>query len=1096
VRAVTETRRWLEAHRHRLARVDIASAVLLTAGVVLGALALGQLLGHAGLYVRVPLAVWFCWLSAGAALLWGAARLVQRLRGVRVERLADVVEIGGGRRRGSVRGLAVGSVASGSAALTDLADRRARAWLEAEGTRALMPMTRRSRRSLTGGSSAFAGGAVLFVGAVLAGSDGGFWTPVAMTLRGTGPVSLVVDRTEVQRGDSVTVSVHARGRRSLELHVRAPGESWKAQELRLDSSGAAHTVIGPLESDRYLRAVAGDRSSDIVRIVVALPALLTDLELLARFPEYLHLSDIPLIAGATPVPLPVGTRVFARGRATVPLERALWVRDTVGIDGEIDGERFTAAFDVWTSGMWTLSLETVSHAVVEGAQPSMTVVAVPDSAPLVQVPVPGADTVAPLSLRQRLLIDAQDDHGIADLSVVSWRVSRLGFAEPPDTTAVTLPSEGVARAVVSWVLDLNERGLVPGDTAYFQVRAVDNAPRPHTSMSPAYRLRLPSMSEVRESTRRQSREVRAAADSLVRAQEELAQRVEELSAEQERRGRPSIGSDPQEQEQLSYSAVQRAQDLVDEERAVAERMDSLRAELAELANAAQEAGITDPELQQALRDVSELLERALDRDMLDRIARLQEALDRLDAAGTRAGLEELARAANDLRDELRRGRELLERAAIEGDLASLSADADELAADQRAWNEAPLQESDSALAAREADLAERAERLGEDLDQLGARLDSVSRTHGELQSEQQTAQLATSMMTQAEQLASQGRRSRARDAGQRASEALDPMGQQLRQRRDALARSWRQEVVEQMDRALVETGEMTKRQQEVTGRLERGESGSDVRGEQAAVREGVDRVLQRLNQAAGKNALVSPQLGTALGFARRRMDDALDALQQPSPDTRQAGALAGQAVEQLNAVIHALLQARGDVQGAASGTGFREAVERMAQLAEQQGALNGQTGGLMPMMAAGGAEVLQRLRELAAQQRGLAQSLERMQAGGGSSAAAPLAEEAREIARRLEQGELTQDVVQRQERLFRRLLDAGRSLESDEEDPRLERQSKSADPSIVAPPTTTQPSGTAPRYQFPTWEELRTLTPEERLLILDYFRRLNDVRRP
>ena len=51
---MTETRRWLEVYRFRLARVDVASAVLLTAGVVLGALALGQLLGNAGLYVRVP----------------------------------------------------------------------------------------------------------------------------------------------------------------------------------------------------------------------------------------------------------------------------------------------------------------------------------------------------------------------------------------------------------------------------------------------------------------------------------------------------------------------------------------------------------------------------------------------------------------------------------------------------------------------------------------------------------------------------------------------------------------------------------------------------------------------------------------------------------------------------------------------------------------------------------------------------------------------------------------------------------------------------------------------------------------------------------
>jgi hypothetical protein len=34
------------------------------------------------------------------------------------------------------------------------------------------------------------------------------------------------------------------------------------------------------------------------------------------------------------------------------------------------------------------------------------------------------------------------------------------------------------------------------------------------------------------------------------------------------------------------------------------------------------------------------------------------------------------------------------------------------------------------------------------------------------------------------------------------------------------------------------------------------------------------------------------------------------------------------------------------------------------------------------------------------------------------------------------------------------------------------------------------PAGT-PRFRYPTWEELRALSPEQRRLVLEYFRRLN-----
>ena len=88
----------------------------------------------------------------------------------------------------------------------------------------------------------------------------------------------------------------------------------------------------------------------------------------------------------------------------------------------------------------------------------------------------------------------------------------------------------------------------------------------------------------------------------------------------------------------------------------------------------------------------------------------------------------------------------------------------------------------------------------------------------------------------------------------------------------------------------------------------------------------------------------------------------------------------------------------------------------------------------------------------------------------------------------------TGQLVERQERLFRRMLDAGRTLQGKEEDERKERQSTTAtDDSVHLPPAlSARLAGDDGRLRVPSWEELQRFSPEERRLVVDYFRRLSE----
>jgi hypothetical protein len=98
----------------------------------------------------------------------------------------------------------------------------------------------------------------------------------------------------------------------------------------------------------------------------------------------------------------------------------------------------------------------------------------------------------------------------------------------------------------------------------------------------------------------------------------------------------------------------------------------------------------------------------------------------------------------------------------------------------------------------------------------------------------------------------------------------------------------------------------------------------------------------------------------------------------------------------------------------------------------------------------------------------------------------------RQIAEALDAGRVDQTLVERQQRLFRRLLDAGLTLEKEERDDRGERESRSATGAegTFTPPGDVRSRPTT-RYREPTWSELRGLTAEERRAVLEYFKRIN-----
>lgn len=941
---------------------------------------------------------------------------------------------------------------------------------------------------------------VLLVGGLIIGSSelgGGpapvLWRPLEAASLLRAPVQLIVSRADVEPGGVVSAAMRAPGHRRAILWSRGPGETWQGRPVSLDSTGSAEELIGPIRGDLFLRLTSGGRASDTVAIRVRLPAFLSELVVTARYASYLGLEDEPVPTNGDTVTVPEGTRLEVRGRSTAPLAGAAWLSGSERRELAADGAGFNGTLDLRQSRTWTLSLSPADGRAVGGDTLRLPIVVVPDSAPAVEVPVPGADTVLPALARVPIVVSAQDDHGIVAMVLEGRRVGRLGQAGALRRDTVALPASRERQVIVPVELDLEDRGLVPGDTLRLRVRVWDNSPRRQEGVSREYALRLATRSELREMSRQSGETLRQRLAEVGEESRRLERRTEDLASEQNRRGAESGAG---QGDQLSYQDAKRAEAVAEGQAQLMREAEELRQAVEELQASAEAAGLNDPDFQRRLEEVRDQLARALTPELRERLAELEQALAQLDGDRTRRALEELADAQRQLRDALERSRELFERAALEGDLANLEASVRDLAQEQLEWSGEVARQDSLAAASEEARLAGRADSLAVMLQQAA---EAAARGEQEepvgLERASDALRDAAREMREAGAAAEEGDKATAQQKGRRAADWMAPLGDQVAAEREALQDAWRQEVVDALDRVLADATRLGERQLSIAEELRDDGGNPRLRAEQGAVEDGVKRLLEQMQDVSGKNALVGGQPSVALAAARDAMEDVRESLSSAAPNTREAARRAAEAVDALNAAAHGLVRSRGAVQGAESGTGMAEALQQLNQMAQQQGQLGQQAGNLLPMAGQGG-ELQEQLRALGARQRSLAERLERMRAGGQVPGAAEMADEARDLARAMEAGRLNRQTVERQERLFRRMLDAGRTLQGEEEDERQERRSETARAAeLKLPAGAAVAADGGGERRMPSWEELRALTPEERRRAVEYFRRLGDLPR-
>ena len=1050
-------------------------------------------------------------LAAIATLVAAMVRI--RRRWLEEARVAATMEDAAGLARGVVRGsLELSrSVPPGvSAALARRAEARVAGRLTSPAAVLAGSLHRRSGRWMRLGAGALVLASVPVISAWVGSPERSrrAWAGLAapfgvMASPRFAPLLVRPGDIEVARGSDVTIEVEAAGRLEVTLHSRAPGEVPRA-DTREAGDGVVPFRFNAVETAFEYWASSPDGStSERYRVTPVDPLFVADLTLELTFPPHSGRYAEEYRGAAPPLSVPVGTRIRVEGRASRALQLArLAVEEPDGpaVALQVDGPRFRGDWTPRAGGVYHWLLVDSRGGGPEIPPVPIDITLVRDSVPTVAIVFPGRDTILPLSMEQPLVVQAHDDYGLTSVELVAYRVRSLG--EPGDPVVRSMGMAGTRSALVRPLLDVSDWGLLAGDVVRYRARVADNAPSPQIGESPEYILRMPEASELRWQAQQMLEDAAAEVESLAEQAGEAAEETRELERRnqaervEERRNPGARG-----EEELSFEEQEELRQALEAQEELAAEMDSLRQELAEVSESMREAGLPDPEFSEEMDELQRLLEEMMPEELRERMEEMARDFEEMDEASSLEALERLAQDQEELRQRLEESIERFRRAATEQELRAAEEEAAELARKEDALADA-MEEGDTlGLRARQqADLEQQTEELLERMQQAREHLEELEEQQAGDRAQaaaEQTGE-ARRNMAEARERAEAGE---ARSAAEQAREAAE----ELREAQESLAEA-RAEMNETMEdavrQALQQTAEdalsLARQQSELREQMRRADAQQQaaMRADEASLLRGVRNMAENLSAGSRASGQVDRDVSTAIGEAMEAIGETMEALDSRRGSAPSPTATAETAVRALNQVALQAIASAGQAGQDAAAGGGGEMQEMLEAIAQRQGDLIIQTEELMPMQL-GEQALAKQMQQLSQGQQTVAGELGDLAEQPNSEEQAlgdldELAEEAAALAELLAMERLRAETIERQEQLFQRLLDAGRSLERDEESDERESEVPGEFERDVVVPLTEEDMN-ALRFQLPGADVLSRLPPAQRRLVIEYFERLNQA---
>jgi len=817
-------------------------------------------------------------------------------------------------------------------------------------------------------------------------------------------------------------------------------ESYRQRQVQQAESGRFLSSEIDLINNITYRFEMDGFYSDEHRVYVQLQPRFDDLVVTVHPPAYTGLSENRLEYPFSQINLYPGSAVEILGTTNKPVESIAIqsAADTTGMKAENDEQTYFAA-TLHPEKPDTIRFAMTDRDGLKNNNPFRTIVNVrEDQYPVVVIQEPTGTVMKTDPGQLDIFYQATDDFGLTRAEL-RWEHQRA-FVEQAGSGTVSLdrPRNGRSEQF-RWNLD--EFELRPRDQLLFKIRVWDNDEVSGYKWSESQEviIQIPSLTEYFDDLDGRERDVQGELDEISDSFRQMESEYEDFL--ERMRQNPDGGFD---EEQMLEEVRERQQNIDDAIQQMNEKFDQMRSEI-------EQSDRVSEETQRAYRELQELMKELDDPALRKAMEELQRALDSMSRQDLEQALENVSFNENLYKERLERTVELFKRLKMNSDLDKLASQYEDMA--ERLKNDEQTADQ----------LSNEIENIRQDLDNVSEQLDQLDsnpprRSEERLRDiKERGQQELESIREQLQELMDQaGEQQQGGDGDGEPSEEMQQQQNQISQQMEQESERFRSSIQQMsgqqlqvnilaLQRSLYTLLELSNMQEYLTqtstetrnrsqGFVELARMQKNVSDQFSSVADTLFQVSAELpgvpNQINRKKAEVERTLG-------RTMEEMVERNQRGSTITTRES-LGG--INDLTSMIASLIDQLMNQQNGEGGGGMsmQQMVEQLQNMSGDQQQLNEQLQNLINDAQGDrlSREQSERLDQLARQQNEIRRQLEELQQSGALDQGDRTLSELQRMLEEMEdsindmRGGITDPLmVQRQQNILSRMLNAEESLQ-------------------------------------------------------------------
>ncbi|MEZ5360082.1 MAG: DUF4175 family protein [Candidatus Zixiibacteriota bacterium] len=783
--------------------------------------------------------------------------------------------------------------------------------------------------------------------------------------------------------------------------------------------------------DYYIEA--GQLKTPTYAIDIVERPRVTDLRLAISYPDYSRLNDSYMDENNGSFAALVGSRIHLEIEANRDIATgAMMLADSTRIPLEVVGAKAAADFRVTEDFSYHIRI-TDAQGEQNPDPIEYYVSAIPDEYPVINVLSPGYD----VNLDERMMIpfalNISDDFGFSSL-VLKYQVISGGMKGSENVAVINFSPTITTEGEVTFNWDVDPFNLLPSDYILYHFELADNdvVSGPKVTSSRTYAARLPSIDEIVQETETIQEGRVFEAEKILKEQREMAEKLRQMA------------QDMQASEKSDWKQNKELQNLVDQQTQTAENLDKLAKEMEESIKQLEQNDLISEQIMQKLMELQKLFEEVATPEMKEAMKKLAEELQNMTPEEREKAMKDFQLSQEEMLKRLERSVALLKNMQIEQKMAAMLKMINEMLLEQNRVNVETMQsESDQdnpQLAQREQNLKKQMSALkkeAEKLDQLLAeneKRDTKKESEFSKAVKENTA--GANMQNMADRL-NENDQEGAINEGEQSSDKLSQLAQQMQEIIEELSDNQGQELANNMRSAIDDANYLSREQEDI---YQRSNTNRNVRdelrqaaAEQQILKEAVNGLTSRVNEMAMQTPFLAAEVRSYLEKAQQLMQGSCNNLGQ----RRGTAAVNDQrdAIYNLNQAAVKLLDGLENQKQCNKGGSCNKPNQKMQSLCQKQSEINKQTQGQCnnPGNKRLSTSERQALQRLAGEQGAVRKSLEELQKEFGNrrdilGRLDALSDEMRDIEELLEDGNTGGDLLDKQLKVYSRMLDVQKSL--------------------------------------------------------------------